>query len=182
MQWQDINDIGNTCFHLACASNDTTTVLNYLEFGVLIDMKNARGHLPADLTTNPTLIGLLWEYKRTPKCLVCDGGFQGGMKYLCFYCKGFFHGECTESLLVYQKDSDVTKTISQRRCRRCNDKIEGWEGVLEALAGAGDLDGLNQKLQEFDLEVMDKVLVLSSYKLREKLAIQRELLEICDSV
>ena len=64
----DIDKNGNTALHHAVASGCKKVVECFLSQGVDIEIKNARGHTPLDMATDPEVRALILKALKTKKC------------------------------------------------------------------------------------------------------------------
>lgn len=63
-----IDMYGNSSVHQAAASGNLDVLQCYLSKGVDVNMKNARGHTPLDLTTEESTKKLILQATKTTKC------------------------------------------------------------------------------------------------------------------
>ena len=80
----DIDMYGNTAVHQAAASGKLEVLECFLSRGVDVDVKNARGHSPLDLATEPSTKKLIEKATKTKKCEKCKEKFD--FKNIRFYC------------------------------------------------------------------------------------------------
>ena len=65
VHWEDIDSCGNNSVMLAAAGNFSDIFKKFLQFGVLLQCKNSRGHSAKDLTTHPEILSLINAHDKT---------------------------------------------------------------------------------------------------------------------
>lgn len=94
----DIDMHGNTAVHQAAACEDKKVIECFLSKGVDVDVKNARGHTPLDLATNPEVKQLILKAMNTKNCVICYSKFDfKNIRYYCESCKRFLCINCSTS-------------------------------------------------------------------------------------
>lgn len=94
----DIDMHGNTAVHQAAASGSKKVLECFLSRGVDVEIKNARGHTPLDLATQPEVKDLILQAINTKKCVLCPQKFDfKNIRYYCESCKRFLCSKCSSS-------------------------------------------------------------------------------------
>lgn len=74
-----------------------------LSYGVDTEIKNARGHLPIDLATNPEVKDLLLKAQNAKKCSYCQSRFSfKNIRYLCQATQKFYCSKCSTLTWEYE--------------------------------------------------------------------------------
>ena len=105
----DIDMHGNTAVHQAAASGSKKVLECFLSRGVDVEIKNARGHSPLDLATQPEVKELIQRATSTKNCAdrTCKSKFDfKNIRYYCESCRKFFCSKCSNSLWVFESVSD----------------------------------------------------------------------------
>lgn len=76
LHWEDIDNFGNNSVMLAASGNFPDVFKKYLQIGVLLDCKNARGHTAKDLTTHPEILSLIAAHDKTTVCPITNVPFK----------------------------------------------------------------------------------------------------------
>jgi ankyrin repeat protein len=76
VHWEDIDSCGNNSVMLAAAGNFPDIFKKFLQFGVLLDCKNSRGHSVKDLTTHPEILSLIVAHDKTTECPISKTVFK----------------------------------------------------------------------------------------------------------
>jgi len=133
---------GNNCIHQA-ASNSSLNVLKcFMQFGVDLQLKNARTHTPLDLATDPetrALItaGINTKYCSGTKCGNSKFDFRN-VQYYCENCGKFYCNMCSTKDWVHE---DRESQVAERpvcRCDNCLTKIQKGEQELRAAMETND--------------------------------------------
>lgn len=114
---------GNNCIHQAAANSQIKVLKCFMQFGVDLQLRNARVHTPLDLATDPETRDLI---KAGIKTTHCSGGKCGNSKFdfrnIQFYCENcnkFYCKLCsTKSWVFENKDSDIPER-PVCRCDNC---------------------------------------------------------------
>jgi len=67
----DIDMYGNTSVHQAATAGHKNIIECFLSQGADVDLKNARGHTPLDLATDPEVKDLIKYALKTKNCTYC---------------------------------------------------------------------------------------------------------------
>lgn len=130
----DIDCHGNTAVHQAAASGSKKVLECFLSRGVDVEIKNARGHTPLDLATQPEVKDLLVKATSTKCCANknCKSKFDfKNIRYYCESSKQFYCTKCSKSMWVYEKVTDKEEERSVCRSNVCADIIIGHERDLK---------------------------------------------------
>ena len=142
----DIDTHGNTAVHQAAASGFKKVLECFLSRGVDVDIKNARGHTPLDLATQPEVKELIMKAIQTKKCVICKSKFDfKNIRYYCESCSRFLCINCSQSQWVYES---VESEERERPVCRCNDCLNTIKKSEEEQANA---------LRTMDFYTVDKV-------------------------
>ena len=80
----DIDMYGNSSVHQAAAAGNIKVMRCFLSKGVDVDMRNARGHSPLDLATEPETKHLIMKATKTKNCQTCKEKFTfKNIRYFC---------------------------------------------------------------------------------------------------
>jgi len=130
----DIDMHGNTAVHQAAASGSKKVLECFLSRGVDVEIKNARGHSPLDLATQPEVKELISKATSTKNCANkkgCNSKFDfKNIRYYCESCKQFFCIKCSKSMWVFENVTDKEEERSVCRCNGCADLISNKEKEL----------------------------------------------------
>jgi len=146
----DIDMHGNTAVHQAAASGSKKVLECFLSRGVDVEIKNARGHSPLDLATQPDVKDLILKATSTKNCAdrSCKSKFDfKNIRYYCESCRKIFCNKCSKSMWVFE---NVTDTDEERSVCRCN--------------GCAELIGNNEKelknaMTTMEFHTVDKILI-----------------------
>jgi ankyrin repeat protein len=108
----EIDMYGNTCVHQAAASGNLKILKTYLSRGVDVDIKNARGHSPLDLTTEPNTKQLILTAYKTKACQNPDCKSKFDFKNIRYFCEAsakFFCKKCSINLWVFEAHDSEDK-------------------------------------------------------------------------
>mmetsp|Transcript_24143 Transcript_24143/g.17000 ORF Transcript_24143/g.17000 Transcript_24143/m.17000 type:complete len:121 (+) Transcript_24143:458-820(+) len=115
----DIDMHGNTSVHQAAASGSIKVLSCFLQIGVNVHVKNARGHTPLDLATNEETRALIQKATKTVKCNKDGSIFDfKNVRYYCEACEKFYCGKWAKRNWVYET---VNATDKERPVTRCVD-------------------------------------------------------------
>ena len=129
----DIDQHGNTAVHQAAASGSKKVLECFLSRGVDVEIRNARGHAPLDLATQPEVKELISKATSTKNCQdrTCKSKFDfKNIRYYCEQCRKFFCNKCSKSQWVFESVSAVDEERSVCRCNGCADIISNNEKDL----------------------------------------------------
>ena len=125
---------GNTAVHQAAASGSKKVLECFLSRGVDVEIKNARGHAPLDLATQPEVKELIQKATSTKNCANkkgCNSKFDfKNIRYYCESCKQFFCIKCSKSMWVFEAVTDKDEERSVCRCNVCAESISNQEKDL----------------------------------------------------
>ena len=162
---------GNNCIHQAAANGKIKVLKCFMQFGVDLNLKNARTHTPLDLATEPETRLLI---QRGIKTTNCSGQRCGGSKFdfrnIQFYCEtcgDFFCNRCSTKDWVFESKDSILPERPVCRCDSCLQAIRTAEGDLKAAMETNDfhtLDGVLSKIlkekTDIDVKLRDKAEVL----------------------
>ena len=155
---QDIH--GNNCIHQAAANSQIYVLKCFMQFGVDLQLKNARVHTPLDLATDPETRKLI---QRGIKTVHCVGNNCGNSKFdfrnIQFYCSDcgeFYCKLCSTKAWVFEhKDSEVPER-PVCRCDKDRETIINAEQTLRNAMASHDfhvLDKAYNSIKEIDIDV-----------------------------
>ena len=147
---QDIH--GNNCIHQAAANSQIKVLKCFMQFGVDLNLRNARVHKPIDLATDPETRELI---QRGIKTTHCSGSKCNGSKFdfrnIQFYCENcgkFYCKLCSTKDWVFEsKDSEVAER-PVCRCDNCLLVITEAEQNLRAAMDTFDFHTLDRVYKE----------------------------------
>ena len=105
---------GNNCIHQAAANSQIKVLKCFMQFGVDLNLKNARGHTPLDLATDPETRELIQRGINTTNCIgkKCNGSkfdFRN-IQFYCETCGNFYCKLCsTKDWVLENKDSLIAE-------------------------------------------------------------------------
>lgn len=131
----DIDMHGNTAVHQAAASGSKKVLECFLSRGVDVEIKNARGHTPLDLATQPEVKDLILQAINTKKCVLCTAKFDfKNIRFYCESCKRFLCRRCSQKQWVYESVESEEKERPVCRCKDCINQIKKFEeDLIEAI-------------------------------------------------
>merc|ERR1712176_346368 len=105
---QDI--YGNNCIHQAAANSQIKVLKCFMQFGVDLNLKDARGNTPLDLATDPETRELIMRGQKTTHCSGTKCGKSKfdfrNIQFFCESCSKFYCRLCTTKDWVFEnKDS-----------------------------------------------------------------------------
>ena len=142
----DIDMHGNTAVHQAAASGSKKVLECFLSRGVDVDVKNARGHTPLDLATQPEVKELITKAIMTKKCVICKSKFDfKNIRFYCESCTRFLCSQCSQSQWVFESVEAEERERPVCRCADCLGRIRGSE------------EEMTQALKTMDFHKVDRV-------------------------
>jgi len=88
---------------LSAAGNHPEIFKKFLQYGVLVNVKNSRGHVVRELSTNPEILHLTDLYEKATHCHFSKLPFkESEVKYWCWICGNFFKPNCFKVEWVLQ--------------------------------------------------------------------------------
>ena len=153
-----------------------------MQFGVDLNLKNARVHTPLDLATDPDTRALIQKGIKTTHC---SGRNCGGSKFdfrnIQFYCENcdrFFARTCCRKEWVYEHKDSEEKERPVCRCDDCHDAISQAEVQLREAMDSNNfatLDAVFSKIRaaktDIDVQLFDQAEVLH-HRLEKELEIK----------
>ena len=177
---QDIH--GNNCIHQAAANSQIKVLKCFMQFGVDLNLRNARVHTPLDLATDPETRALIQKGIKTTHCSGknCNKSrfdFRN-IQFYCENCDRFFCRICSRKAWVFEhKDSEVEER-PVCRCDDCHNAIFQAEQDLRAAMETNDFATLNEvfaKIRaaktDIDVQLYDQAEVLH-HRLEKELEIR----------
>jgi hypothetical protein len=146
-----IDMYGNSSVHQAAASGTLEVLQCYLSKGVDVNMKNARGHTPLDLTTEENTKKLILRATKTQFCenKACKSKFD--FKNIRFYCEvsqKFYCKNCSMTMYVYNTFESEEKDRPVCRSLEVQKKIEKREKSLIDAIDSYEYANINKELNE----------------------------------
>ena len=146
----DIDMYGNSSVHQAAASGNLKVLQCYLSRGVDVDMQNARGHSPLDLTTELETKAIILKATKTKACETCKSKFDfKNIRYYCESSRKFFCKNCSTTTWVYEHHEAEDKERPVCRSKAVAKLISDHEREL-----AQAIETINPD----DFEIVDKAL------------------------
>jgi transposase-like protein len=157
---------GNTAVHQAAASGNIKVLQCYLSRGVDVDMKNARGHTPLELTTEPETKSLITRAGKTEKCDACKSKFDfKNIRYYCESSQKFYCKNCSITTWVYENYESAEKERPVCRSKAVQKKIKDHENKLAEAVEAYEFHTIDKALRlcsgiDIDVKLKRKATVL----------------------
>jgi len=119
-----------------------------MQFGVDLNLKNARTHTPLDLATDNETRALIQKGQKTThcsgkKCNKSRFDFKN-VQYYCENCEKFFCRLCSTRTWVFENKDAVDTERPVCRCDDCKNLIERAERDLRAAMDTNDFTTVNQ--------------------------------------
>jgi ankyrin repeat protein len=143
---QDIH--GNNCIHQAAANSQIKVLKCFMQFGVDLNLKNARVHTPLDLATDPETRKLIQRGIKTTHCSgkKCNNSkfdFRN-IQFYCENCGNFYCKLCSTKAWVFEnKDSEVEER-PVCRCDNCLNVIDSGEQNLRNAMESNEFETLDR--------------------------------------
>jgi hypothetical protein len=127
----DIEIHGNNAVHQAASSGSLPVLECFLSRGVDVSIKNARGHSPMNLATQPDVKDLITKALKTTKCVECKSIFDfKNVRYYCLSCHNFFCYKCSKTKWVYETVDSEEPNRPVCSCLNCAETIRKSEDNL----------------------------------------------------
>ena len=177
---QDIH--GNNCIHQAAAASQIKVLKCFMQFGVDLNLKNARVHTPLDLATDPETRELIQRGIKTThcsgsKCNKSRFDFRN-IQFYCENCGKFYCKLCSTKAWVFENKDSLVEERPVCRCDTCLAEITAAEGRLREAMGTNDFATLDRVFTEIknnntdiDVKLFDEAEVLH-LKLEKELDIR----------
>jgi ankyrin repeat protein len=121
----------------------------FLSRGVDVNIKNARGHTPLHLATEPNVRELILRAVKTLKCLNCSSIFDfKNVRYYCLSCYNFYCLKCSKTQWVYERTASVEKNRLVCRCHACAEKVKKSEHTLQEAMNSMDYHIVDREITE----------------------------------
>lgn len=145
----EIDMYGNTAVHQAAASGNLRVMQCFLSRGVDVDIKNARGHSPMDLATEPETKKLIRMATKTKKCEACGEKFDfKNIRYYCSQSNKFYCKKDSQTSWVFESwDSEEKERPVCRSLTVCK-QIQAHEESLITAIEANEFATLDKALGE----------------------------------
>lgn len=177
---QDIH--GNNCIHQAAANSQIDVLKCFMQFGVDLNLKNARVHTPLDLATDPETRALITSGIKTTHCSGKKCGKSKfdfrNIQFFCSNCQKFFCKMCSTKSWVFENEQSETEERPVCRCDDCSSLIrEGQQSLVDAMNtnNFDTCDRVFKMLKEagtdIDVKLLDKAAV-QHLKLEKELDIR----------
>ena len=169
----DIDMYGNSAVHQAAASGNLVVLKDFLARGVDVDMKNARGHSPLELTTEPETKKLITRATKTEKCENCKSKFDfKNIRYYCGSSQKFYCKNCSITTWVYEHYDSTEKERPVCRSKAVQKKIKDHEKKLEEAVEAYEYHTIDTALRtcagiDIDVKLKRRASVLHEKLLHE---------------
>ena len=143
---QDIH--GNNCIHQAAANSQIKVLKCFMQFGVDLNLKNARVHTPLDLATDPETRALIKQGIETLKCSgkKCNNSkfdFRN-IQFYCENCNKFYCKLCSTKSWVFENKDSETEERPVCRCDDCLTLITEAEQQLRTAMATNDFATLDR--------------------------------------
>jgi|Transcript_11577 ankyrin repeat protein len=142
---QDIH--GNNCIHQAAANSQIKVLKCFMQFGVDLNLKNARVHTPLDLATDHETRALIQKGIKTThcsgkKCNKSKFDFRN-IQFYCENCDRFFCRLCSRKAWVFENKDSLVEERPVCRCDDCDDAITKAENNLRTAMDTKDFSTLH---------------------------------------
>ena len=137
----DIDNYGNTALHQAAASNNFDLFKLFMGLGIDIEVKNARNHMPLDLTSSKEIKDLIFKSLEIKNCQLCNKQFDFFTKRcFCYINYETVCKSCCQQEYYYEKLESDNKEILECRCIKCYKEIVDAENNLRTAIKSNNLD------------------------------------------
>lgn len=173
---------GNNCIHQAAANSQVKVLKCFMQFGVDLNLKNARVHTPLDLATDPETRELIQRGIKTTHCVGnnCNKSkfdFRN-VQFYCENCGKFYCKLCSTQNWVFENKDSLTEERPVCRCDNCHESIARAERDLQLAMETNDFATLDtvfsrikQDNTDIDVKIMAEAEVLH-LKLEKELDIR----------
>ena len=178
----DIDMYGNSSVHQAASAGNLEVLSSYLSRGVDVDMKNARGHSPLDLTTEPETKKLIMRAVKTQYCETCRSKFDfKNIRYYCQSSKKFYCKNCSITTWVFEHYDSLDKERPVCRSKAVQKKVKDHEKKLLEAVETNDYRTVDKVLRtcsgiDIDVKLRRRADILHQ-KLEHELNIKTYLIE-----
>ena len=137
----DIDNYGNTAIHQAGASNNLELFTLFMGLGIDIEVKNARSHMPSDLTSNKNIKDLINKTLEIKSCQICNKQFDFFTKrFFCYINHETVCKNCCFLEYFYENVDSENKEILECRCKNCFKYILDAENNLKNAIKSNNLN------------------------------------------
>ena len=125
LHWEDVDQFGNNSVNLSAAGNHIDIFKSLLQYGVLVNVKNARGHSVIELSTNKNILDLAKAWERAEICHLSKEPFKEyEIKQWCWICDNFFKRENFRMEWVMKDARQEEENLVDGRCIDCWRSVE----------------------------------------------------------
>ncbi len=137
----DIDNYGNTALHQAAASNNFDLFKLFMGLGIDIEVKNARNHMPLDLTSSKEIKDLIFKSLEIKNCQLCNKQFDFFTKRcFCYINYETVCKTCCQQEYYFESLDSENKEILECRCIKCYKEIVDAEENLRVAIRSNNLD------------------------------------------
>ena len=137
----DIDNYGNTALHQAAASNNFNLFKLFMGLGIDVEVKNARNHMPLDLTSSKEIKDLIFKSLEIKNCQLCNKQFDFFTKRcFCYINYETVCKSCSQQEYYYESLESENKEILECRCIKCYKEINDAENNLRNSIKLNSLD------------------------------------------
>ena len=141
----DIDDVGNTSLHQAAASNRTDAFLIFMGLGIDLEIKNDRGHMAIDLTTNKDIKDIIQSTLAVKFCVMCNTQFNFHQKrHLCKIDRKVICKKCCVTEYVYSDENSDGRDMIECRCKECDHNIRHHESLIKSAIHSNNLEEISK--------------------------------------
>lgn len=141
----DIDDVGNTALHQAAASNNTDAFIIFMGLGIDLEIRNDRGHMAIDLTTNKDIKTMIQTSLNIKFCITCNKQFNfHNKRYLCKICQKVTCKQCCVTEYVYMDEKSEDRDMIECRCKECHHHIMHHESLMKSAIHSNILEEIDK--------------------------------------
>jgi len=140
-----IDDVGNTSIHQAAASNKSDAFIIFMGLGLDLEIKNDRGHMAIDLTTNKEIKNFIQSSLEIKFCTICNKLFDfHNKRYLCKIDNKVICKSCCVTEYIYIDDESNGKDMIECRCKECDHHIKHHENLIQSAIHSNKLEEISK--------------------------------------
>lgn len=167
----DIDNYGNTALHQAAASNNFDLFKLFMGLGIDIEVKNARNHMPLDLTSNKEIKDLIFKSLEIKNCQLCNKQFDFFTKRcFCYINYETVCKSCCQQEYYYEALESDNKEILECRCIKCYKEIVDAENNVRTSIKSNNLEEI---LKAVNFVKLNKIKICPKLKQNAEFEIDR---------